>query len=433
MKRVALISAASLVAISGVAAGTAFYFRPALMFGAIGPAARPDHAVPSYDRRAPEDERARDATLRLVGQLGVVQDKIIRGDREALAEQARLLNDIAYEVRHFGPEDWKDYVNVRTSLLYVLSGGDARVLKPLIDSDVLGSSDQKLAAGIVSFAEGQPRAARKLLMGIDPRSLDVSLVGPFALARASLYLDDDHAKAIELLDDARLAFPHTAIDEAAARREIPILMRLGHKDRALMLMTSYVRAFGKSIYAWKLFREFAQATAKRNDTDDSETIDRLAQSFDPEDMQNASELFIDIAGEALLQGKLKLARAAAEKILTINDAGPETLDKARLYLASAEAPSADANNALRALNQIAADRLSDEDMEIREVAGFIASSVLSDQFANGRGGASVPGIGRAQSGTPMSEDPILPKAEAVLGKADALIKEADQIIARSGK
>ncbi|WP_045834912.1 hypothetical protein [Hyphomicrobium sp. 99] len=432
MKRLALISAASVVALSGVAAGSAFYFRPALIFGQKKPDPRGDHAVPSYAEKSSDELRASKDILRLVERLGAVQDKIIHGDRAALAEQGRLLNDIAHEVRQFGPEDWKDYVNVRTSLLYVLSGGDAHVLGPLIDGNTLGSADQKLASGIVSFAQGQTRAARKLFLEIDPRSLDVSLVGPFALARASLYLDDNREKAVELLDDARLACPHTAIDEAAARREIPILISMGQKDRALMMTTSYVREFGKSIYAWKLFRDFAEATGKRSDMDGSETVDRLAASFDPENMQIASELFIDLSGEALLQGRLKLARAAAERILQISDAPPEILDKARLYRAAAEAPSADARNALLALNQIAADRLSDEDTEIREVAGFIANSVVGEKMDNARYGMSAQGT-KAPAGGPTPEDPIFPKAAAVLGKADALIKEADQIIARSEK
>jgi chemotaxis protein MotC len=264
-------------------------------------------------------------------------------------------------------------------------------------------------------------------MEIDPRSLDVSLVGPFALARASLYLDDDQTKAVELLDDARLACPHTAIDEAAARREIPILIGLGEGDRAIMMTTSYVREFGKSIYAWKLFRDFAETTAKRSDMDDSATVDKLAGSFDDEDMQIASELFIDIAGEALLQGKLKLARAASDRILKIANASPETLDKARLYRAAAEAPSADALDALRALNQITVDRLSDEDTEIREVAGFIAKAVVGDEIASGRVSTKV------RAGDTITEDPIMPRAEAALGNADALINAADQIIARSEK
>lgn len=427
MKRLALISAVLFIALTGIAAGATFYFRPAFIFGEAMPDAPLAHAVPSYTAKSANELQARQGTLRLVEQLGAVQDKIIHGDREALVEQGRLLRDIAHQVRRFGPEDWKDYVNVRTSLLYVLSGGDAHVLGPLIDSNTLGTADQKLAAGIVSFAQGQPRAARKLFMEIDPRSLDVSLVGPFALARASLYLDDNQEKAIELLDDARLACPHTAIDEAAARREIPILIGMGNRDRAIMMTTSYVREFGKSIYAWKLFRDFAEATAKRSDMDDSTMVDKLANSFDDEDMQVASELFIDVAGEALLQGKLKLARAAADRILKAENAAPETLDKARLYRAAAEAPSADAGDALRALNQITADRLSDEDTEIREVAGFIAKSVVGNEMGTGRDDM------KARAGPTFAEDPILPKAAAALGKADALIKEADQIIARSEK
>jgi len=424
MKRLALISAASVVALSGIAAGSAFYFRPKLIFGENKPAPRLDHAVPSYNQRPSNEMRATKETLRHVEQLGAIQDKIIRGDRTALAEQGRVLSDIAHDVRNFGPEDWKNYVNVRTSLLYVLSGGDAHVLAPLIDSDTLGAADQRLAEGIVSFAQGQTKAARKLFMKIDPRSLDVSLVGPFALARASLYLDDNQEKAVELLDDARLACPHTAIDEAAARREIPLLIGTGRNDRAIMLTRSYVREFGKSIYAWKLFRDFAEAIAKRSDMEGSETIDKLANSLDPEDMQKASELFIDISGEALLQGRLKLARDAAERVLKIDGISPEILDKAHLYQASAEAPSDDAGKALRALNQITADRLSDEDTEIREVAGFIANSVVGDKIEKAHGSTAASRTG---------EDPILPKAAAVIGKADELIHEADQIIARSEK
>jgi chemotaxis protein MotC len=202
---------------------------------------------------------------------------------------------------------------------------------------------------------------------------------------------------------------------------------MGEKDRALMLTTSYVREFGKSIYAWKLFRDFAEAAAKRVDMDYLTTVDKLAHSFDDQDMQAASELFIDVAGEALLQGKLKLARAAADRILKIENAAPETLDRARLYRAAAEAPSADAGDALRALNQISADRLSDDDTEIREVAGFIAKNVVGNEIAASRDDM------KARASGPIAENPILPKAAAALGKADALLKEADQIIARSEK
>ncbi len=433
MKRLPLIIGGLFVTLSGVAAGGAFYFDPSLIFGEAKSVPAPSRAVPDYSSRPDGESRTRKDALHLVEQLGAVQDSIIRGDRTALGDQTRLLNDIAREVRRFGPEDWSDYVNVRTSLLYVLSGGDARVLKPLIESNSLSDADQKLAAGIMSFADGQTRAARKYFMDIDPRSLDVSLVGPFALARASLYLDDDGAKAIELLDDARLACPHTAIDEAAERREIPTLINMGNTTRATMMTTSYIREFGKSIYAWKLFRDFAEAAAKRSDLDDAAIVDLLAGSLDEKDVQAASELFTDVAGEALLQGRLKLAKAAADKVLKTEAATPENLAKARLYAAAAEAPSVAAEDALRALEQITADRLSDEDTEIREVAGFIAKTVAGGELAVGQ--SSMPALSplKAQAIGATRQDAVESSAAAALGKADAILKEADLVISGSQK
>ncbi|MBS0253109.1 MAG: hypothetical protein JSR78_18780 [Proteobacteria bacterium] len=425
MKRVALIAAASLVVFAVLVAGSLVYFRPAFMFDKPDETVAAEHGVPNYSEDASEKAQVRRRTRQLLEELGAAQDKIVRGDRAALADQQRLMIDIAREVRSFSPEAWDDYANVRTSLLYVLSGGDARVLQPLIKQNSLSMSDQNLAAGIMSFAEGQPKKARELFEDIDPRSLDVSLVGPFALAKASLYLEDDHAAAISLLDDARLACPHTAIDEASTRREIPVLLDSGDTNRAMMLTISYVREFGKSIYAWKLFRGFAEAAAKQKEFDGQESIDRLAENFDDGDMQPASELFIDLAGEGLLQGRLKLAKAAASKVLAAPNASLENKERARLYIAAAEAPSNDAVNAMKALDQITVDRLSEDDAEIREVAGFIAKTVTGTQ-----GGTAPPHKGDSQT---MAQAPGEQSAMTALTKADEILKAADSMISRSGK
>ncbi len=429
MKRIALIVAASFVLSAAAAAGSIVYFKPAVVFGAAKAEVVQAHGVPSYTEGASEEAEARAHALRLVEQLGAVQDRIIRGDRSALADQTRLLTEIAGEVRNFGQEEWDDYVNVRTSLLYVLSGGDARVLNIVVARNSLSDSDQRLAAGIIGFAEGKLKKAREFFEGIDPRSLDVSLVGPFALARASLYLEDDRARAIDLLDDARLACPHTAIEEAAARREIPILIDAGNTPRAMMLTASYVREFGKSIYAWKLFRDFSTAIANRGELDSTAIVDELVAALDEKDMQPASVLFVDIAGEALLLGRLKLAKAAADRVLTIESASPEVREKARLYAAAAAAPSDDAGNAMKVLDQITDDRLSEEDTEIREVAGFIAKTVALEPNdpAYRPGGAPAPMSATAAQGAGATN------AMAALNSADAILKKADFMISGSEK
>ncbi len=432
MKRIALIATALFVTIASAVAGYIAYFRPAFIFGAPEIETTAVHGVPDYNVKENHHAQIRRNALRLVEQLGAVQDRIIRGDRGALTDQARLLNDIFRAVRAFTPDDWKDYVNVRTSLLYVLSGGDAHVLKPIVNGALLSKADQQLADGIMSFAEGQPKKSRELFESIDPRSLDVSLVGPFALARASLYIGDDNERAITLLDDARLACPHTAIDEAAARREIPLLINAGSTERAMMLTTSYVREFGRSIYAWKLFRQFSEAAAKRPELDSAATVERIAGAVDGENLQPASELFADLAGEALMQGRLQLAKAAANKVLAIEGSSQASRNKARLYLAAAEAPSDAAGNALKALDQIAVDRLSEDDTEISEVAGFIAKSVIGAGNGASRNIASR-GASKGAQAIDVTKEATAMKASAAVDDADEILKKADTMIARSAR
>jgi chemotaxis protein MotC len=432
MTRIALISAALFVTLAGAVAGGILYLRPAFIFGAPEVTTTTAHGVPDYNSTESRNAQTRKNALHLVERLGAVQDRIIRGDRGALADQSRLLNDISRAVRDFDQDDWKDYANVRTSFLYVLSGGDAHVLKPLATAGTLNYGDQQLANGIMSFAEGQPKKARELFENIDPRSLDVSLVGPFALARASLYIEDDSTRAIALLDDARLACPHTAIEEAAARREIPLLVNTDNTDRAMMLTTSYVREFGRSIYAWKFYRQFSEAVAKRPEMDSIATVDRIAGSINDSDLQPASELFAYLAGEALLQGRLELAKAAAKKVLATENASPSSQIKARLYLAAAEAPSDAAGNALQALDQIGTGGLSEDDAEISEVAGFIAKWVVGDENVQSNKSASAVVSKNVQPNDVVKEATAL-KASAAISDVDAILKKADTIIARSAR
>ncbi|RUO98722.1 hypothetical protein [Hyphomicrobium sp.] len=435
MKRIALIAAALFVVLAAAFGGYAFYFRPSFIFGAPqadAVAATTQDAQGDQPKKEGNPQSAQNAR-HLVEQLGRIQDQIIRGDRAALADQARLLNEIARVVRTFEPEDWKINVNVRTTLLYVLSGGDARVLSPLADDDTASDADKRLANGIMSFAEGRSKTAREVLENVDPRSLDVSLVGPFALARASLYITEDHVRAINLLDEARLAMPHTAIDEAAARREIPLLVGAGDSERAMMLAISYVREFGRSIYAWKMFREFSKAVAKRPELDSASTVDRIAHALDEKDLEASPELFVDLAGEALMQGRLTLTKAAASEVLSIQSASPANRDRARLYLAAAQAPSDAAGNALKALDQIAADRLSEDDNEISEVAGFIAKSVVGAQSIAPRVNSAADGASPKPRPAEAPKEATAMKASAALDEADKILKKADAMISRSAR
>jgi chemotaxis protein MotC len=340
------------------------------------------------------------------------------------------LAKISSVLRNFPKKNWEDYENIRSAFVYVLSGGDYGVLQPLIESGVLSEADKTLAEGIGLYARGQSSAARKILLDIDPRSLDVSLVGPFALARASFYIGHDNKKAIEFLDEARLAAPHTAIEEAAVRREIALLVEAGDRPRAVMLMADYVRRFGKSIYAWKLFQDFATALAKQDDQDGSGVVEDLASTTTTADKNARTKLFLNLAGEALLYGKIVLAKAAAKATLHLKPESQIDVDKATLYEAAASAPTANAERALKTLNGLAGDHLSDDDSEIHEVADYIARTVSGDDIkADAKPG--VRPIGPAADAKRSASSLALPRVAGAIESADAALKHADMLISRN--
>src|SRR6185312_4220885 len=144
-----------------------------------------------------------------------------------------------------------------------------------------------------------------------------------------------------------------------------------------------------------------------------------------------TELFLDMAGEALLHGRLALAKAAADEALKTNPNTAEDLDKARLYEAAAQAPTADAADALKALQQISVDRLSDDDTEIHEVAGYIAHTVTgveltssAERHARGEQ-AGTANSNSKNSGKAASE---VSHIAGAIANADAALQQADMVI-----
>ncbi len=424
MKRQALIAGA-VVVLGGIGAGAYFYVLPMFTSGGAATSQPKARAVASASVLGVNTEKGAELR-RLLARLGTVQDIVVQGDEGALADQGRLLSEISAVVRAFEKPDWDNYAQVRDAFVYVLSGGDYGVLKPLANDETRHEADRTLAQGIIKYAQGQTSAARKLWADVDPRSVDVSLVGPFALARASLYIGNDDAKAIALLDEARLACPHTAIEEAAVRREIPVLVSKGETQRAMLLLTDYLRRYGRSIYAWKLFRDFSAAAAKRDEFDGRDMVEKLTEATSTADRQSRIDLLLAMAAAALPAGRISLAQAAANEALSLKPDSAEDLDRAMLYQAAANAPSTRAAEALSALRQITADRLTGNDVEIREIAGYIAQTVTQNKFAPASDARNAE-VEVSRTATELS------RVSTAVKSADAAIEEANMIMSGTKK
>jgi chemotaxis protein MotC len=202
-------------------------------------------------------------------------------------------------------------------------------------------------------------------------------------------------------------------------------MSNGNAPRSILLMSDYLRRFGKSIYAWKLFRDFSEAVAKHVEFNGSDIVEKLTVATSAADKQSRIKLFIAMAAAALPPGHIALARAAASEALSLKPEGADDISRATLYEAAANAPTTRAAEALASLHRIPADHFSGGDTEMHEMAGYIARTIALDKIAEN----TAPSKGdehRNAAGSLPSQD--LSRVTSAIEEANAAIKAADKIM-----
>ena len=379
--------------------------------------------TPSSDGTIPAGPRV---SATLVRKLGNVQDRIIRGDREAISQQHQAITEINESLKELPLEIWRNRFNVQSLLLYVLCGGNSNVLKTVILSEVLQADEKELAEGVYFFNDGQRDKALDRLEKIDPRSLGRSLTGPVALALASLLEEKDAKRALALLDEARLQSPHTALEEASIRRQILLLVKQTDLAQALPLAALYFRRYGASLYAEALQESFAVQLAAQVQTPNATWSEELLSEFESLDPNRRSELLSAIARQSLHSGNLNLAKSAAKAILSMEPQQSIIRKRATLYAAAADAPSSEAAAALVLLGSLSNEQLTVEEIQLRDAAIRIARNVMGKDVQSGAGGSVIIESQKPSEPYPASSGNE-PALRAVISKADNVMKRADEL------
>ena len=100
-----------------------------------------------------------------------------------------------------------------------------------------------------------------------------------AFAQSVIETDRDSAKAIELLDLARLLAPGTLVEEAALRREIMLEADQHQVERVALLARQYASRFGASVYAEGFLQTLAGALAQSGAIDSPANFDKFHAFF----------------------------------------------------------------------------------------------------------------------------------------------------------
>ncbi len=350
----------------------------------------------------------------LVRSMQSLQDQVVRGNTRAHAAQRELLGRIAEQFEAVDAQKWKDPKNARAAVVFVLSGGNARVLQKLIRSGTGADIGEKLLKGALAYGEGRLEEAAELLGGIEARKLDPGMAGHVAYVQGELAAKKEPVKALAHLDDARLLSPGTIVEEAALRRQIALLAAAGRADRYELLATQYLRRFPSSVYAGGFRQQFAAAIAVHTNAGESGRLARLEIMLGGVEQADRREVYLTIAKEAIAKGKVEMAKFAAANAGRLTEESSAERERARLYEGAALVVTEEFDRGVEMLGTVERTKLADTDTALLDAALGIAGQV------------------RRLPDAPASE-PADVAAGQVLAQARKSVAQVDEILSGADK
>ena len=136
-----------------------------------------------------------------------------------------------------------------------------------------------------------------------------------AFAQSVIETGRDSAKAIELLDLARLLAPGTLVEEAALRREIMLEADQHDVERVARLARQYASRFGASVYAEGFLQTLAGALAQSGAIDSAANFDKFHAFFAALAPDTRRGFLLGLARAATLSGRFEVAATAAAAAL----------------------------------------------------------------------------------------------------------------------
>ena len=314
--------------------------------------------------------------VELVNNLQNMQAALAQGDAAAFAAQPKLVREISEAFSAAKPEVWQNSRNARAAVIYLLSGGQPRVVLRLLESGGIPKDDEELMRGALAYELGHEAEARRLLGALDAKSLGLTLGGQVAFVQSILLTTLDPNKAVGLLDLARLLSPGGLVEEAALRREVALLGDIARDaDKFMALAAQYMNRFPKSPYADNFITTFTASLPRLRLAEDVGNFSRFEAMTASLGRDNRRTLFLTIARTALVSGGVAMADVAATRALAL--AAPDSVDAARgrVYQAAARMLTEQYESGVAALRSIDSKKLPKPDATLLAAARTIASRI----------------------------------------------------------
>ncbi len=326
--------------------------------------------------------------------------------------QAKLLELVDARLRDAGVDDFKDARNFRALLVYGMSGGNPVTVQAAISRLKLDGQDLAIAKGVINYLNGRPTGAIAALDPVDPMQLPADLGAFVALVKGSLLATDEPAKALVLLDDARLLSPGTLVEEAALRRSIGIAAVQADAGRFALASTQYVARYLYSPYASQFADTFVSGVIAMHG---AMSQDKLADITAMMDAEREKVIYLRIARRAAIDGFADLSAFASAKAEQGRDGKANDDDpRVQLYASLSTVTSATVDTVREKLKTIDRDQLSENDRSLLDAA----RAVVREMVATPTPAGSVPAAAPTETDAPGEQTSVetdLPPVEGIVG------------------
>jgi len=310
--------------------------------------------------------------------LQEAQDKLAKGDANALTAQARLLEELGAQLGHTNPAIFDEAKNFYILMLYLIHGGTLENVNHILERKYPAQVDETLVEAVIAYAQGREGDFHSALGASDTDLNDANW--PTSL-RASLYLAltpyiirKDPKLADARLDYVRLIAPGSLYEETALRRQVRLTALLGNEKKLDSLVRNYVERFPHSPYMRDFWTELVEALSLTKNNFSQETIETLLARM-PEKLRYPT--YLRLARFSLIEGHLKQAEKYAHTAQKLAQAqGLETI-LPQFYQWAAQAPTVEAGKVKNILQSINLEMLPERDRALAMAVHNIAEAIVA--------------------------------------------------------
>ncbi|MGX1320176.1 chemotaxis protein MotC [Bradyrhizobium sp. USDA 377] len=380
----------------------------------------PATAAPALADPAPVPASTSSEPYELVRALQAVQDGIANGDTAAHGSHIALIRQIGEKFLAADANVWSNPQNGQAVVIYLLSGGAPQLVRKLPRDKM--NVDGRLFDGALAYVEGRQDEARELLKDVKPRTLPSGLGGQVALVQGALFARTEASLAIERLDDARLLLPGTLVEEAALRREILLVGQAEDFDKFEFLTLAYIRHYRNSIYAGDFWQRFSSGLTQSSVALDERRFARIVTLLEQIDRASRIKLYLVIARNAMLRGRMTVTRLAGERALALSADASVERERAHFFRGASRALTDEYDGGLAELKALDRSKLPERDVALLNATLQLALDIRKP-FASGPAAtADKPPAAPARLDL-ASSTATLARAQKQLGELELLAKD----------